>query len=322
MKTTIKTSGLTLINNRKIKVFVFFLILTSIMWVLIELSKTYTSSAIFKAEYENLPADKLIQVAPVSKIDIAIKGPGFDLLKYKLRSQKINFRLNNLAKKGNSYYFLPNLQLSRINAKIIGETELLRISNDTIFVEIGNNISKKVPVISKGEIKFKLGYNFLEKLKIQPDSITISGPQKYIDSIKEVSTSFFKLNDVYESIEREIILKNPQKNKNIKFSNTKVKIFGIVDKFTEGKIKIPVQIINEPKNIKVNPFPKEIEIIYQAGLSNFNDINENSFSIVFDYNQYLKDTTTQFLTPIIKQKSKFVSTLKLNPNKIEFLLQK
>lgn len=322
MKTAIKTTGLTLINNRKIKVFVFYIILTSIIWLLIELSKTYTSSAVFKVEYKNLPADKLLQVEPISKIDVAIKGPGFDLLKFKLRAQKVNFRLNNLSRKGNSYYFLPNSQLSRINTQIIGDIELLLIANDTIFIEIGNNISKKVPVVSNVEINFKLGYNFIENLKFEPDSITISGTEKYIDSIKEVFTSFYKLDEVYEYIEKEITLETPQTNKNIKFSHNKVKLLGEVDKFTEGKIKIPVIVINEPDNIKVNPFPKEIEIIYQAGLSNFNEINENSFSIVFDYNQYEKDTTIQFLSPIIRRKSKLVSTLKLNPNRIEFLLQK
>ena len=322
MKAAIKTSGLKLLNNRKIKVFVFFTILTTIIWLLIELSKTFTSTAFFKAEYKNLPKDKLLQVSPVSQVEVTIKAPGFNLLKYKLKAHKINFNLNNLSKKGSSYYILPNSQLSNINAQIIGETEILNIVKDTIFIEVGKNISKKVPIQTRADVKFKIGYNFIEKLKVEPDSVMVSGPKKYIDSIKEVSTIPFKISDVYENIEKEVELVIPENLKNIELSHQKVKLIGEVDKFTEGRIKIPVSIINEPEKVTVNPFPKEIEIIYQAGISNFNKINENSFTIVFDYKQYEGDTTTQFLTPIIKQKSEFVSTIKLIPNRIEFLLQK
>lgn len=322
MKSVIKKSDLTLQNNRKTKVFIFFLILTSIIWLLIELSKTYTSSADFKIEYKNLSSDKLVQVKPISRVEVAIRAPGFNLLRRKIRPQKITFNLNNLSKKGATYYILPNTQLSNLNAQLTGETEIIRVLKDTIFIEIGTNSTKKVPVIPKTDIQFKLGYNFIEKLNVVPDSIIISGPNKYIDSIKAIATTHLKLNDVYENIETELNLVVPKNTKNVVFSTDKVKLTGAIDKFTEGTFKIPVTIINQPEGIQMNPFPKQIEVIFQAGLSHFNKINENSFLIVFDYKQYEKDTTTQFLTPVIKQKSEYISTLKTNPTHIEFLLQK
>ena len=322
MKTVVSTSGISIKNNRKFKVFLFFLVLTSIIWLLIELSKTYTSSTVFNVEYKNLPNDKLLQIKPVAKLDVAIKAPGFNLLKYKFKAPKVSFNLNNLSKKGDLYYLLPNSQLSNLNTKLVGETEILSILKDTIFIEIGKNVSKKVPVVPKTEIKFKLGYNFIEKLSVLPDSIIITGSEKYIDSIKEISTVLLKLNDIYESIDSELDLIIPKKSKNLIFSSNKVRITGKVDKFTEGKFTIPVSIINEPDGVKVNPFPKQIEVVYQASITHFNKINDNSLLIIFDYKQYEKDSTTQFLTPVIKQKSEYISSLKIIPNQIEFLIQK
>ncbi len=322
MKTVVSTSGISIKNNRKVKVFLFFLVLTSIIWLLIELSKTYTSSTVFNVEYKNLPNDKLLQTKPVAKLDVAIKAPGFNLLKYKFKAPKVSFNLNNLSKKGDLYYLLPNSQLSNLNTKLVGETEILSILKDTIFIEIGKNVSKKVPVVPKTEIKFKLGYNFIEKLSVLPDSIIITGSEKYIDSIKEISTVLLKLNDIYESIDSELDLIIPKKSKNLIFSSNKVRITGKVDKFTEGKFTIPVSIINEPDGVKVNPFPKQIEVVYQASITHFNKINDNSLLIIFDYKQYEKDSTTQFLTPVIKQKSEYISSLKIIPNQIEFLIQK
>lgn len=321
MKTVVKTSGISIRNNRKIKVFVFFLVLTSIMWLLMEFSKTYTNTTVFKLEYKNLPADKLLQIKPLEKVEVAVKSTGFNLLKSKFKQQKLKLDLANLSRKKGSYYILPNEQLTSLNTQLPGETELLRILKDTIFIETGNNISKKVPIVPKIEILFKLGYNFIEKLNIVPDSVVISGPEKYIDSIKEISTTVLKLNDVYETVDQDLSLVLPKNIKNVKLSFDKIKIKGEVDKFTEGRFVIPVTFINEPENLKINPFPKEIEVTYQVGVSNFSKINENSFLIVFDYNQYQKDTTSQFLTPIIKQKSELISSLKINPSRIEFLIQ-
>ena len=73
--------------------------------------------------------------------------------------------------------------------------------------------------------------------------------------------------------------------------------------------------------MKINPFPKEVEVTYQVALSNFNKISKNSISIVFDYEQYKNDTLIRYLTPVIKQKSEFIHSLKINPNQIEFLIQ-
>ncbi len=131
-----------------------------------------------------------------------------------------------------------------------------------------------------------------------------------------------ELNDVHKNIYKELDLKLPPKNSNVILNTTKVIVKANVDKFTEGSFNIPVTIINKPEGIKINTFPNTIEVIYQAGLSNYNKITKNSFLIVYDYKQYEKDTLTRFLTPIIKQKSEFISSLKINPSQIEFLIQK
>jgi hypothetical protein len=322
MKVAQKISNLRLKNNRKFKVFLFFLILTSIIWLLIALSKTYTTTALFKVEYKGLPIDKVLQNKPVSELELSINAPGFTLLRYKIKNHKITFNLNTLKRSNHRDFLLPNTQLSNLNKQVIGETKVLNVLIDTIFLDLGRNISKKVVVRPNIDVKFKLGYNFIEKLSVKPDSVLITGPEKQLDSIHEIATVPMKLTDVYESIKTKLKLQLPTKHKNLILATNTVNVVGSVDKFTEGVIKIPVQIINEPENIKINPFPKEIEIIYRVGLTHFNKINENSLSVVFDYNQYKNDTLVQYLNPIIQQKSEYIQSFKVNPTQIEFLIQK
>jgi YbbR-like protein len=321
MKTSVKKSNLSITNKRKVKVFLFILILTSIIWLLIELSKSYTSSAIFTVEYKNIPSEKLLQSKPISEINITLKAPGFSLLKYKLKKHNLAINLKSVVKRGTTYYLLPNQQISYFNAQLASETEVMGVLNDTIFVELGNNKSKKVPIYLSSNIKFKLGYNLTKDIKIIPDSVLITGSEKFVDSIKELSTEILELSDVYKDINAQLGLILPSKDINIILSTTRVKINGEVDKFTEGSFTIPVALINKPEGVKINTFPKQIEVIYQAGLSNFNKITKNSFLVVYDYEQYKNDTLLKYLTPVIKQKSEFISSMKIKPSQIEFLIQ-
>jgi len=273
-------------------------------------------------KYTNLTTNKLFQNNPVSKLSLIVKSSGFSLLKYKVKTPKISLNLNEVTKKGNRYYLLPNQQLSSLNTQLSGDAEVIEVLQDTIFIELGNNKSKKVPVHSKLDVKFKIGYNLIDKLKIVPDSIVITGSEKYVDSISEVYTVPLKLGEVYETINVKLKLAVPFKNNQLQLSQEDVRVVGEVDKFTEGVFKLPVVIINEPEGIKINPFPKEIEITYQVALSNFNKISKNSMSIVYDYEQYRNDTLTRYLSPIVQQKSDFIHSLKIKPTQIEFLIQK
>jgi len=322
MKTVLKDSSLSTNNKRKFKVFLFILVLTSIIWLLIELSKTYTSSVLFKGVYKNVPTGKLLQSKPSSEINIALKAPGFSLLKYKVKTRKIDLDLRNLSKKGSNYYLLPNQQISYLNSQLSGENEIVSVLSDTIFIELGNNKSKKVPVNPSLDIKFKLGYNLVKSMKVIPDSVLVTGPEKYVDSIKELTTAVLKMQDVYNNIDTNLDLTLPAKRTNVIVAIKRVNIKGEVEKFTEGKFKLPIIVVNEPDGVKINTFPKEIEVIYQAGLSNFNKITANSFLVVCDYEQYKKDTLIKYLTPVIKRKSEFISSIKINPDQIEFLIQK
>lgn len=289
---------------------------------MLKLSKTYTSSAVFSIEYKNLPSDKLLQNNPVSELDLTLKGTGFSLLKYKATKHKISLNLSAISNKYRNYYVLPNNQLQSLSGQLSSGTEVVNVLKDTIFIELGVNISKKVPVSTSLDIKFKLGYNFIEPLKISPDSIVIIGPEKDVELISEIKTKPIKVTDIYEDVAINLEVIKPLESELVKLSTTNIKATGKVDKFTEGTFRIPVKIINEPEGVQINPFPKEIEVVYQVGLSYFNRINENSFSVVFDYRQYEKDTTIQYLSPIILHQSEFLHSLKLNPNQIEFLIQK
>jgi len=323
LKKKVASSLTFLKNDRSVRVFSIFLVLTTIIWFLIELSKTYSSTADIKIEYKNLSDTQILQEAPVDRIEIALRSSGFNLMGYQMFLKKVTLDLTDaIYSRGNRHFILLNNHQLEIGNQLSSGTELLRFNRDTIFFELGATVAKKVPVLLALDASFKPGYNLMNDIKIHPDSILVIGPEKYVDTIQQLSTISIVLTDVFENINASIPLVINQEFNKISYNATKVNVVGVVEKITEGKLTVPVQLINVPSEINVTTFPKNIEIVYQVGLSNFSKINENSFDIVFDYNSYLNNPTLLYLSPIVRTKSNLVRSVEVKPGKVEFLIQK
>ncbi|PCI12036.1 MAG: hypothetical protein COB73_00125 [Flavobacteriaceae bacterium] len=308
-------------TNLKLRVFLVFLSLSVILWLLINLSKTYTDDVEFEVKYINLPKDKVLQSTPVDQITASVIASGFNLLRYQINTKELLIDLKSVAyKSGTTFYYLPNKYLSDLKAQLNVDTKIDRVKQDTIFFNLGINISKRVPVELVSDIQFKLGYNLIDKIHISPDSVNIIGPKAQLDTIYKIKTNQLVLKEVSEEINQNIELKLPASDQ-IATSELLVSVTAKVDKFTEGSFSVPFTVINIPDNYSIATFPSEIEVTYIVALSNFSKITKESFVIECDFEQAINNELN-YLIPVLKQTPALVSSYKITPNKIDFLIEK
>jgi hypothetical protein len=304
------------------KTFISFLIISLLIWLLITLSKEYTTSIVFPVSYTDLPQDKLLEKDPVGEIEFLVKGSGFKILSSKFSRNSILLNTDNLGKKtATKYFFLPKNQQVNIQKQLLSGLQIQQIVKDTIYLEIGSLTSKKVPVRLDLNIKYHVGHGASTPIKIVPDSILISGPKKQVSKIKELKSSFLTLDDVKSNFENTLSIMKPENAKNINFSNETVKIKGSVEKFTEGSFKIPFKVINLPSDIQIVTLTKTVEVVFIVGLSDFNKMNINSFRVECDFETSEKNNLG-YLLPKIVMKPDLVKSIRVLPNKIDFLIQK
>ena len=304
------------------KTFVSFLVASVLIWSLITLSKEYTTSIFLAISYDKLPQDKILQKEPINEMEVSVKGTGFRIITAKLNTNLVQINTNNLTRKSKfHYYLLPKNQQPNIQKQLSSGLQIEQILKDTIYLELGNLISKKVPVKLNSTIEYHLGYDISAAIKLTPDSISISGPEIQINGIRVVNLADLKLEDVKSDFESTLLIIKPKNSENVNFSTESVKITGSVDKFTEGSFELPFVIKNLPEGLELTTFPKTIKVIYKVGLSNFNKINENSFKIECDY-KIATLNNYNYLIPKVVSTSKLVKSIKLTPNKIDFLIQK
>lgn len=308
-------------KQRKIpKSFFVTLIVALFFWTLTKLSKEYQTVITFPVEYVNLPQDKLIQSPPLEKIEIQGKASGFKIFGIRIFKKNIKLDVKKLQRKSNSgFYLLIENQKISIQNQISNDFEINSIEQDTIYLDLGLLTSKKIPLKGTFDFSYKLGYHLTNKVEIKPDSILVSGPERQIDTLQYLYLEKLTLENVSSTIEQKLKIK--EISDAIKFSTKEAAVFGKVDQFTEGNLELPFEIINLPDSISVTTFPKRVKIFYQVGLTNFNKVNAASFKVICDYTNSLNNNLN-YLIPRVFIKPEFVTSVKVLPNKIEYLIQK
>jgi hypothetical protein len=310
----------TLKSNKKLRVFLLFLLLSFLFWTLIKLSREYISEVEFGLSYTDVPKNKLIQNEPSERINLTLKTTGFKLLRYGFKPKVLEYTLTEIDRKsGTEYYSETSSNINFLQAQLSAETVVLNAEPDTLFFDLGVRKSREVKVVSEVDFEFKNGFNFVQPVKMEPQLVTISGPEKVINTINEVYTQDVTFQDLSSSFSRKVGLIPP--NDAVEISVQEVNVIGEVDKITDGSFSIPFEVINLPRNYLISTYPKEVKVVFQVALKDFNKIPENSFRVQCDYKKS-EDNNLDYLIPQVVEKPEIIFDVKVIPNKIEFLIKK
>ncbi|HET8753698.1 MAG TPA: YbbR-like domain-containing protein, partial [Salinimicrobium sp.] len=197
-----------------------------------------------------------------------------------------------------------------------GKSEFL-IEN--LVIHFQQRKEKVIPVFPRIEVEFAVGYAAVEKVLLKPDSITVSGPDNILDTLNQLVTVPLTLKDVKDDLLGEIAV-DTSNLKEITVYKNQLQYSLDVEKFTEGRVEIPVDLINVPPGLNVVVFPKEVILFYQVNLKDFNKVNAADFRVVCDFGEM--GDTQNFLIPKIVKQPPMVTNLRLNENKIQFIIKK
>lgn len=315
----LKSDIVTSIKNKKINVFFLFLLFAFIILIFTKLSKEYTNTVTFNINKINVPQENIILNDSNAILNITLKTHGFKWLTYYFNKPKIAIDFVKDVNKIDSTFVWSKSKAYLLASTQFGkQVELLNISPDTLVFRFDVNLVKKVPVILNADIKYTQGFDIAEPYDITPDSIEVIGPNVLASQINRIETEFIEITDVKSDIKKVIQLNLPKNSKDLKFSNKTVNLTATVEKFTEGKLKVPVSIKNIPNNTTLKYFPKFVNVTYYTSLNNFKTIGAKDFKVECDFS---KTTSNQsFLLPELMKFPATVKHVKINQQHIEFII--
>ena len=305
------------IQIKRLNVFVLFLVLAFIISMVAKLSNQLSQTLQLKLIPTQLSTKEILTENKPNYVYVTIKTQGFNMLKYAFKDLAIEIDVTKLEKDGSFYHWRTNPKDLKLLNYFDSDVIVEAITPNTVSFTYDVQSLKKIPVVVRATPEFALGYDLLNDLKSQPDSVTVVGPKVLLDSISNVFTSNLLLTDVKKDINQTVAL---EITPNLTFSNKFVQIKGEVDKFTEGKLNIPVSVINLPEAISLSIFPKEVPVVFYTNLNSYNSIDATDFVVVCDYNRL--DTSTNVLTPILESYPPTIKNASLQINKLEYVINK
>lgn len=312
--------------DRKVIIFLFFLLISTFFWLLNSLSKEYTSNIGFPVRYTNFPKNKVLVGDLPSKVDIRVKAYGFTLLKYKLKPSlpPVNFDLRSIifhqnSKQNNvpSYYILTRYEIDKIDKQLSNEINVVGISPDTIHFQFVDVIKKKVPVEADFIFSFEKQFMQYGELVFNPDSIVITGPRTIIDSIIAIKTKSESFENIQESINTKVEM---QSIKNIKISSNQVNFILPVEKFTEATFLVPIQISNLPDTLTMTIFPKDLKVSYLVALGDYEKVKDFMFRAYIDYNM-IEQSLNDKLKIVLEKTPDFIRNYSHYPLNVDYIIE-
>ncbi|MFP4366027.1 MAG: hypothetical protein ACLFQA_02925 [Bacteroidales bacterium] len=311
--------------NRKVMVFLFFLLLSTIFWFLNALGREYTAELSYPVKYTNFPEDKVMVGDLPPSLQLTVNSHGYTLLKHYVSRRLLpivfdvnSFSLNKMPDtEAGIFYILSSTAANRIAGQLGADIEILDVQPDTLFFRFSEMVSTKLPVKPVIDLQFERQFMIKGNLGVEPDSVTVSGPGSIVDTMEFVQTLPFARSGINEPVKETVGLADFT---NISLSHSRVTIEIPVEQFTESSVKIPIETVNLPDSLAIKIFPSEITVSYMVALSDYERVSVQQFRAAVDYN----DTATgngRLVVQILKQ-PEFIRGMRFYPRTVDYIIER
>lgn len=308
------------VSNRWVTFF-YCLVVAFVFWLLIVFTNEYKSPVTFNIRYSNFPKDKMLANKLPLKVDVELSASGFTFLGFYFNrlSDTLYLDVSNIRKTQNSkdYYLPVYTQAQQFEGQLGNHVKITKIYLDTLHFYFDKKVVKVIPVHLNLNYSFEKQFQLNGKVELKPSKILVSGPESVMQNVFELNTqqmNFFNLN---KSLARAAEIIIPDEMNGVEFSTKRVVVKIPVEKFTEGTLELPVEVLNLPEQYVVKTFPDKVKITYLVGLSNFEKVNADQFSLLAYY-----DASSPSLKLKLVKFPDVVRNPKIETDKVEYILRK
>ncbi|MEM1320419.1 MAG: YbbR-like domain-containing protein [Bacteroidota bacterium] len=314
--TTTKRADTTTFFKSDRAILIICISIALIFWLLVKLSQSFNAMHQCEIQYE-LPEGKTFASLPPSKINSQLYGRGWDLLSYYFSGTHsiINFQLDNQSSQ--------TISSSQLKDRIRGgvaSVEVIELDIDYITIALEDELSRKVPVRLNQELSFAADFQARQAIVLNPDSISITGPQTIIDTIDFWPTVPLILTDLKSSTREVVELVMPKVGSALRIKPTATEAQIEVEQFTQASLFVPITIKNAPDSLRI--FPDKIKLNCIVGLSQYKSLKSKLFTLEADLQGIPLNAQNNTVPLNLIQQPEFVRQVNFSPKAVEFFFVK
>ncbi|MDR1156585.1 MAG: hypothetical protein LBL04_17920 [Bacteroidales bacterium] len=309
--------------------YLVFLLIAIAIWYLNALNKDYTADLKFTVKYTDLPEGKVLVNTPSEYLTLTINAQGFTLLKYRfglifhpvtLEASYQTLRRNSNVPQG-EYFLTAQSVFDRIAAQLSSDVKLRLVAPDTLKFLFSETIRKDIPVKSTLQLQFEKGFLPRGNMRIEPGTITVTGPQALIDTMHYVYTQAKVFKKLKDSLRTSVDL---QPVHQLRYSVGEVRIVQAIERHTEATIAVPVEPVNLPEGLTMKFFPASVTVSCMVPIVDYEKLQPYMFRAVADYASVMKDAKdnqTKVKVSLLRTPD-YITDVKFHPKNVDFIIEK
>jgi hypothetical protein len=308
--------------RRKVLVFSFFLVISITIWLLNALSKDYATEIKYPITYSRFPQNKVLISEVPDHLVLKVNGHGYALLSYKFSNRPIpisfpvsSFTMNRIPDDTTKFYILTRYARERVERQLAGELNLVEILPDTLVFQFANEVNRWLSLEPDIEFQTGRGFTLVDRVEISPESILVTGPDIYLDTLKSLKTEKLSLGTLEKNYSGTLRIANYS---GLNYQRSTVNCDISIEKLTEVQVRVPVQINGLPDSLRMQTFPQQVTVKGMIGLSDYDRVVPEAFRIEVNYSEVLENKSR--LEVLMRTRPDELMSADFYPRYVEYLL--
>ena len=305
--------------NREFLTFFFFLVLSTIFWLMTALNETYEREIGVPAYLVNIPKNVVVTSDMEDTVRVTVRDKGFALLAYTYGEgiRPINVNFQSAITRQSGYGVVSSQELMKmINQRFSGSSKIVQVKPDRLDFHYNYGLSRQVSVKMSGHVVPGKSF-YLARTRFWPEKVTVYGSKQVLDSLRFVKTVPINITNFNDTVLRTVALETI---KGVKIVPNTVRIGLYPDILTEENIEVPITAINMPEGKVLRTFPQRVTVNFIVGASMFRSISPEQFAVVVDYNEII-DHLSDKCSIHLRETPQGVRNARLKMTHVDYLIE-
>lgn len=305
--------------NREFLTFFFFLVLSTIFWLMTALNETYEREIGVPAYLVNIPKNVVVTSDMEDTVRVTVRDKGFALLAYTYGEgiRPINVNFQSAITRQSGYGVVSSQELMKmVNQRFSGSSKIVQVKPDRLDFHYNYGLSRQVSVKMAGNVVPGKSF-YLARTRFWPEKVTVYGSKQALDSLRFVKTVPINITNFNDTVLRTVALETI---KGVKIVPNTVRIGLYPDILTEENIEVPITAINMPEGKVLRTFPQRVTVNFIVGASMFRSISPEQFAVVVDYNEII-DHPSDKCSIHLRETPQGVRNARLKMTQVDYLIE-
>lgn len=305
-------------DKSKFLTFLFFLLISSLLWFLIKLTKDYTTQTVFTVVYTDVPVNKWVANTD-QRVNLSFSADGFVTLRHNLvrepnrvvevSLEEVPYRLEG----GNTYSYGSQYVAERVADWLGVPAGSVTVNDDKQYFNMEDLQQKDLLVQVPLDVKTQRQFQVYGAPLVEPDVITVYGPKSVLDTMEAVVTEPFVATAANTDLVRDLAV--DYCGGAVKGAEPTVRVTVQVEQYTETVVQVPVTVTD---SLQVRFFPETMAVKCMVPIRDFASLSPAAFLVLADTAQlHLRQPLLDIRLVRVPE---HVEVVKAEPDQVEYLI--